>query len=208
MTGTAQQWGKVTESAFTTRLDTTGNAVRVYGVLACKAGRTRRAWMSQTTMAERLGISTRTVHRAIKRLIAAELIKVVGRIVVDPTKGTWLPIYLVAPLGASDLSEVTPSVQSGVGKGDPTGQSGVPDVTAGGTRPDTQVSDIQYLDSSSSSISKPSANSPLRGSPTQEQERIEEEERESNGKANPKEFWFKGQWRPYGKQPTGAKGAK
>lgn len=88
------QWGKVTESAFTNRLDTTGNAVRVYGVLACNAGPTRRAWMSQTTMAERLEISTRTVHRAIKRLLAAELIKVVDRIVVDPTKApgcqsTW-----------------------------------------------------------------------------------------------------------------------
>jgi Mn-dependent DtxR family transcriptional regulator len=45
-------------------------------------------------MAERLEISTRTVHRAIKRLLAAELIKVVDRIVVDPTKApgcrsTW-----------------------------------------------------------------------------------------------------------------------
>jgi hypothetical protein len=160
MTGTAQQWGKVTESAFTTRLDTTGNAVRVYGVLACKAGRTRRAWMSQTTMAERLGISTRTVHRAIKRLIAAQLIKVVDRIVVNPIKGTWLPIYLVAPLGASDLPEVTLGVESGVMSEDPTGQSRGPDMTPGGTRPDTGVSDIQYLDSSSSSISEASASSP------------------------------------------------
>jgi hypothetical protein len=165
MTGTAQQWGKVTESAFTTRLDTTGNAVRVYGVLACKAGRTRRAWMSQTTMAERLGISTRTVHRAIKRLIAAELIKVVDRIVVDPTKGTWLPIYLVAPLGASGLPEVTPGVQSGVSTKDPIRQSGGPDMTPGGTQSDTQMSDIQFLDLSSSTISETSASSPLRGSP-------------------------------------------
>lgn len=165
MTSTSPQWGKVTESAFTMRLDTTGNAVRVYGVLACKAGPTRRAWMSQTTMAERLGISTRTVHRAIKRLLAAELIKVVGRIVVDPTKGTWLPIYLVAPHGASDLPEVTPSVQSGGGTEDPTGQSSGPDVTPEGTRSDTQVSDIQYLELSSSSISDASASSPDRSPP-------------------------------------------
>jgi DNA-binding transcriptional MocR family regulator len=160
MTGTAQQWGKVIESAFTTRLDTTGNAVRVYGVLACKAGRTRRAWMSQTKMAERLGISSKTVRRAIKRLIAAGLIQVVDRIVVDPTKGTWLPIYLVAPLGVSDLLEGTPSVQSGTDTENPMGQLGGPDRTLEGTRPDTQQSDIQYLNSSSSSISEPSASSP------------------------------------------------
>jgi len=161
------QWGKVTEKAFTTRLDTTGNAVRVYGVLACKAGRTRRAWMSQTTVAERLGISSKTVRRAIKRLIAADLIKVVDRIVVDPTKGTWLPIYLVAPLGTSDLPEGTPSVQSGTDAENPMGQSGGPDGTPTGTRWDTQQSDIQFLDLSSSSISEASANSPLRGSPPQ-----------------------------------------
>jgi Winged helix-turn-helix DNA-binding len=121
--------------------------------------------MSQTAMAERLGISTKTVRRAIKRLLAAELIKVVDRIVVDPTKGTWLPIYLVAPLRASDLPEGTPRVQSGVEITDPIGQSGRADGTPEWTRSDTQQSDIQYLDFSSSSITDASASGPLRGSP-------------------------------------------
>jgi hypothetical protein len=108
-----EPWAKVPESLADAGLDAT--AMRVFVILASKAGRSRLAWISQKTIAERLRIDRRTVGHAMRRLEHKGLIRPTGTVVVDPVRGTWVKRYEVAPY----LHVGHPEFPTGDAMGDP-----------------------------------------------------------------------------------------
>lgn len=87
------QWAKVPEWVAYKGLD--ASALNVLIVLAAKAGRERIAWISQGTIADRLGLGRSTVSDAIRRLRKVGVIEEAGTVVVDRERGTWVKRYRV-----------------------------------------------------------------------------------------------------------------
>jgi hypothetical protein len=96
-----EPWAKVPEWA----IGLSATEYDVFIVFSSRAGRTREAWVSQTTVAMLItrereakgkpGVSRATVGRAVKRLVAYGLMREVG--IVVNNDGVWTKKYEVAP---------------------------------------------------------------------------------------------------------------
>lgn len=170
-----------------------GATLRTLINLCGRANKRRECFPSQARIAAETSIHLRSVSRAIRQLKGFGYLKVTAR----GWHSNWYTITV-----PDDLPETHPYAHwyaTGV-------VSGTPLVSWGY---DTGVvsSDATYVVLNSTKELPPPNSSkevPRDFVEDEDQERSEEEKRESNGKSQDLTgFWFRGEWRPYGKQPTG-----
>jgi hypothetical protein len=177
---------------------------------AGKKGGHWQCWPSIGTVAREVGVNPSTINRALGRFERFGYLERLNRYVDNrQTSNVYrfkLPDYTDLPEGNPYAAEPLPDLAQmpgGVVHASQ-GEGRTRALPRGGTRARQNAFRELPLMNSTREVAEQvekEADQHLNG-----QERSEEEERESNGRGQDLTgFWWRGRWRPYGKQPAGAK---